>query len=428
MKTKSLTCSVILSLLGAAVAAKADIVTDWNTIALETIRTNRTSPPVASRNLAILHLAIYDALNGAKEPHERKYQPYLVKGPVRGKVSEEAAAAAAAHRVLVNLFPTRQAVFDAAYTAALAAVPSGKRKGDGIAWGNRVATAILNERADDGSAAVVAPPAGQGPGDWIPTPPGFATYAFPQWGFVTPFCMHSPSQFRPPGPPPLDSPEWAAEYNEVKALGAAAGSTRTEEESIIALFWADGSGTETPPGHWNSIAQDVAAARGNTTDEKARLFALLNIALADAAICAWDAKYAFNFWRPVTAIRNGDTDGNPATEPDANWSSFIVTPPFPDYVSGHSTYSGAAATILATFYGTDRIPFTTGSDALPSLERSFNSFSAAADEAAFSRLCGGIHYRSANEHGLEAGLRIGAHVAQHFLLPRGRNGRKEVVE
>jgi membrane-associated phospholipid phosphatase len=257
----------------------------------------------------------------------------------------------------------------------------------------------------------------------VPTPPAFAAYLLPQWGFVTPFAMMDHVQFRPPGPPALNTTKWTADYNEVKALGAAVGSTRTTNQTQIALFWADGAGTETPPGHWNSITQDVGAAQGNTLEENARLFALLNIAMADAAICAWDAKYNFNCWRPVTAIRNGDTDGNAATDPDPAWSSFIVTPPFPGYISGHSTFSGAAATVLALFYGTDHISFTTGSDFLPGVFRSFNSFSAAADEAATSRLCGGIHSRSDNEDGLNSGLRIGEWTINHYLKPKGNRSR-----
>jgi membrane-associated phospholipid phosphatase len=229
--------------------------------------------------------------------------------------------------------------------------------------------------------------------------------------------------FRPPGPPELARARYAADYNEIKALGRAVGSTRTPEQALVALFWADGAGTETPPGHWNRIAQEVSAAFGNTLEEKARLFALLNLAMADAAICAWDAKYFFDFWRPVTAIRNGDLDGNPATDPDPGWSSFIVTPPFPDYISGHSTFSGAAAAILAQFYGTDNIPFTTGSDFLPGVRRSFESFSAAAAEAAVSRLYGGIHFRSANQDGLHAGLGAGQWAFAHFLQPKGDRSR-----
>jgi hypothetical protein len=223
----------------------------------------------------------------------------------------------------------------------------------------------------------------------------------------------------------LDSARWAADYNEVKRLGAAIGSLRTPEQDLIALFWADGAGTETPPGHWNRIAQRVSADRPGTLEDTARLFALLNIAMADAGICAWDAKYAFDFWRPVTAIRNGDADGNPATEADPAWTSFIVTPPFPEYVSGHSAFSGAAATILARFYGTDRIAFTTGSDAVPGVLRTFEGFNDAAAEAAMSRLYGGIHFRSAIQDGLVAGVEIGEWTYARALAPKGNRSRKQ---
>jgi hypothetical protein len=210
----------------------------------------------------------------------------------------------------------------------------------------------------------------------------------------------------------------------VKALGAAVGSSRTADQSEIALFWADGAGTETPPGHWNHIAQDVAATRGLSLKENARLFALLNIALADAGICAWDAKYTYSNWRPVTAIRAGDTDGNSATAPDVTWSSFIATPPFPDYVSGHSTFSAAAAAVLALFFGTDNVAFITGSDALPGVSRSFPSFSAAAAEAALSRIYGGIHYRFASQDGLTAGTQIGRWTVRNYLQAEGNRSRK----
>src|SRR5207244_2715305 len=187
--------------------------------------------------------------------------------------------------------------------------------------------------------------------------------------------------------------------------------TRTEDQTEIALFWADGAGTETPPGHWNNIAQTIAGGRSNTLEQNARLFALLNIAMADAAICAWDAKYAFHFWRPVTAIN--------FAEPELNWMSFIVTPPFPDYVSGHSTFSGAAATVLELFYGTEDLPFTIGSDFLPGVYRSFPTCLDAAEEAAVSRLYGGIHFRSANDDALEAGISMREWTGTGYLLPKG---------
>ena len=392
--------------------ANADVVTDWNTAALNAIRGGSTAPPIASRRLAILHVSIYDAVNGIARTNE----PFLVQSSAPSSASREAAASAAAHQALVNLFPAAASSFDALHAAILAAIPNGPQKTAGIVWGEFVANQILAARANDGSDALVPPPDGSGPGVWVPTPPAFSPYLLPQWGFVVPFGMSSSSQFRPPGPPSLDSDQYAADYNEVKELGAALGSTRTAEQTQIALFWADGAGTATPPGHWNSIAQIIAAGQGNTLEENARLFALLNIAMADAAICAWDAKYAFHFWRPVTAIN--------FAEPELNWASFIVTPPFPDYVSGHSTFSGAAATVLALFYGTEDLPFTTGSDFLPGVYRSFPTCLDAAEEAAVSRLYGGIHFRSANEDGLLAGISISEWTDTHYLQSKGNRSRR----
>jgi len=391
--------------------ANADVVTDWNNAALDAIRAGNTAPPIASRSLAILHASIYDAVNGIARTHE----PYLVQSAVSSSASREAAASAAAHEALVNLFPARISTFDALHAAILAAIPNGPQKTAGIVWGEFVANQILAARANDGWNASIPPPGGSGPGVWVPTPPAFLPYALPQWGFVTPFAMSSSSQFRPPGPPSLDSQQYADDYDEVKELGAAVGSTRTEEQTEIALFWADGAGTETPPGHWNSIAQIIADEQDNTLEQNARLFALLNIAMADAAICAWDAKYEFHFWRPVTAIA--------FAEPELNWMSFIVTPPFPDYVSGHSTFSAAAATVLPLFYHTEDLPFTTGSDFLPDVYRSFPTPLAAAGEAGDSRVYGGIHFRSASEDGLQAGISIGEWTYAHYLQPRHGRGR-----
>jgi membrane-associated phospholipid phosphatase len=400
--------------------AFADVVTDWNAAALAAIRVARTSPPVASRILAILHVSIYDAVNGISRTHET----YFVPSRVRGSASPDAAAAAAAHRVLVTFFPDSAADFDALLAATLGATKDGPQQSSGVAWGQFVADQILDARANDGAESVVPAPPGGAPGAWVPTPPAFAPYLLPQWGMVAPFGMASSDQFRPGGPPPLDSRTWAANYNEVRALGVAVRSSRTAEQATIAQFWADGAGTETPPGHWNHIAQEVVAASGIRLDDSARLFALLNIAMADAAISAWDAKYTYNFWRPVTAIRFGDTDGNPATAPDPSWSSFIATPPFPDYVSGHSTFSAAAATVLALFYGTDDIGFTTGTDAMPGVFRSFPSFSAAAVEAAMSRIYGGIHFRFASQDGLTAGSQIGAWTYSNYLQEKKHRSRR----
>ncbi len=394
-----------------AVPARADVVTDWNNAALDAIRVGNTAPPIASRSLSILHVSIYDAVNGIARTNE----PYLVQSAAPASASRPAAASAAAHVALVNLFPASASTFDALHAQILAGVPDSAQKRAAIVWGEFVANQILAARANDGSDAVVSPPIGSGPGVWVPTPPAFAPYLLPQWGFVLPFGMSSSSQFRPLGPPPLDSQQYAADYEEVKELGAAIGSTRTGEQTEIALFWADGAGTETPPGHWNSIAQTIGEARGNTLEQNARLFALLNIAMADAGICAWDAKYNFNFWRPVTAIG--------FAEPDLNWMSFIVTPPFPDYTSGHSTFSAAAATVISLFYDTEDLPFTTDSDFLPGVFRSFATCMDAAEEAALSRIYAGIHFRTASEDGLQAGTGIGEWTVTNYLQPKHNRGR-----
>jgi hypothetical protein len=404
----------------AAPPARVDVVSSWNTAALDVIRFQRTSPPGASRMLAMVHTAMYDAINAITRTHE----PYFVQSAVPPSASLEAAASAAGHDVLVGLVPALSATFDALHDEILDGIEDSPHKTRGEAWGASVAARILEWRRHDGADATVDPPVATEPGDWRPTPPMFLPYLLPQWGFVTPFALEHAADFRPPGPPSLDSARWADDYNEVKDLGAALSSTRTPEQTLIAQFWADGAGTETPVGHWNSIARAVTGEFGTPLEEKARLFALLNVALADAAICAWDAKTAYFFWRPVTAIRNGDLDDNDETTADPAWTSFIPTPPFPDYVSGHSTFSGAAATVLALFFGTNEIAFTATSDFLPGVTRDFDRFTDAAAEAALSRLYGGIHYRSANEDGLRAGVSIGAWVAGHVMLPKQNRSRK----
>jgi hypothetical protein len=248
VRTALVTATAIVSL---GSAASADVVTDWNIAALNAIRANRTSPPVASRALAMLHVSIYDAVNGIRRTHE----PYAVESAVPASASIPAAASAAAHRVLVTLFPANAIDFDAVHAATLATMGDGPRKDRGIARGEAAADQILAMRAQDGSDSVIPPPSGSGDGFWQRTPPLYAPYLLPQWGFVRPFVLPAHGAFRPAGPPDLDSADYLADLEEVRTLGAAIGSTRTPEQTEIARFWADGAGTETPPGHWNSIAR-----------------------------------------------------------------------------------------------------------------------------------------------------------------------------
>ncbi len=391
----------------------SDVVIDWNATLLNAIRTDKTNPPLASRNMAIVHAAIFDAVNGITGD----YNPYHVTETGPAGASAEAAAASAAHRVLVSLYPSQKPSFDQALTASLAQVTEGVAKTAGVSYGERVGDAILLLRSNDGSNQTVNYTPGTNPGEWRPTPPGFAPPLYPHWGTVTPFAMTDGSQFRPDGPPALNSQEYTTEYNLVKDLGKLNSTTRTADQTEIAKFWADGGGTFTPPGHWNQIAEQIAANTNSSLVENARLFALLNIGLADAGITSWDGKYTYNFWRPITAIREGDNDGNADTVGDSNWTSLIGTPPFPEYTSGHSTFSGAGSTILGGIFG-NSTSFVTNSLGLPGVNRSFNSFSGAADEAGISRIYGGIHFPSANEDGLASGRALGAYVLGNFLLPK----------
>ncbi len=403
---------------------QADVVLDWNSAALDAIRASNTSPPIAARNLAILHASIFDAVNGIARTHTH----YFVTGNAPASASIDAAAAAAAHSVLSSLYPARSAAFESLYLASIQAIADGPQKDKSVAWGRSVAQSILAWRAGDGWDRSVTYIAGTAPGDWRPTISfgGEVRPAMlPEWGTAPPFAMPDVALFRPPAPPALNSPEYTNDFKMVKRLGAMFASTRTADETQIALFWGYGPRTATPPGHWNQIARAVVQTRPMPVAQNARLFALLNLALADAGIMSWDCKYTFNFWRPVTAIREAHTDGNPNTEPDSLWTPLLATPPFPEYISGHSSFSAAAAVVLGYFFGDDHVPFTVGSDDLPGVTRLFERFSDAARESGISRIYGGIHFMSANRAGLSAGAAVGRYVIANYLLAKENHSRDQ---
>jgi membrane-associated phospholipid phosphatase len=399
-----------------------DMVLHWNDVLLDAIRADRTAPPMAARHMAIVHAAVYDAVNAI----DRTHKPYAIDRHGPRNASPEAAVAAAAHRTLVKLFPAQRAGFDAELADSLADIPNGPAENRGVALGRSVAQAMLARRRHDGADRTVDYTPGSDLGDWQPTPPAFLPAQLPQWPDVKPFTMTGGSQFRPPAPPALGSPEYAASFDEVRAIGERDSAVRTPEQTAIAQFWINGPGTATPPGHWNEAAQVVAAVRGNTLAENARLFALLNLAQADAAIVSWDCKFEFDFWRPVTAIRAADLDGNSATAADPDWTPLIVTPPFPAYTSGHSTFSAAGAAVLAGFFGTDAVPFILRSETPAAGDRSFNGFWQAAVESGLSRIYGGIHWDFDNVHGLATGAALGQFVYANYLRPI-RAGRSVVA-
>lgn len=398
--------------------AHADIITDWNQQLLEAVRATRTNPPAASRQMAILHTAQFDAVTGILGGYER----YHATGNPLSPASPEAAAAAAGHKVLSALYPARQASFDTLYAAQLAAIADDGET-NGVDWGHGVADQILALRANDGAATAAMaynPPVGAT--WWTNTPPAFAPALLPGWPKVTPWALERGNQLRSPGQPvsPTD-PAYLASWVEVYLLGGATSTLRTADQTEIALFWNDGAGTMTPPGHWMTIAQGFAADKNLSLQDSARLFALLGISLADAAIVAWDNKYAFHNWRPVTGIHLADIDGNAATFVDTTWSSLITTPPFPSYTSGHSTFSGAGSQVLALFNGSDDYAFSVGSDGLPGVTRDFDTFTEAAAEGGQSRIYGGIHWQYDNTDGLAGGRALGHYVYENYLRPLGQN-------
>ncbi len=401
------TVSLALAALARVPDVCADVVTDWNQTALATqaaipgaIRT-----PPAARALAMVHLAIFDSVNAI----DRRFTPYAAGALADPSASPEAAAAASAHAVLVNLYPSRQAELDAAYATSLASIADGIAKTEGISVGESVAAVIIALRSSDGSAVTLPYTVPAGPGIYQPDPAAL----FVAWGKVTPFALKSGSQFRAEGPPALSGDEYAADYNEVQSVGALNSATRTPDQTEAALFWVENIQIA-----FNRIARIAAATRQTSLSDNARLFALLNLAGADTTIAVMDTKYIYNFWRPREAIHAGDTDGNENTIADPTWVPLTYIGVHPDYVSQHAAYGGAAATVLASFFGTDDLSFTiTTSTAPGGVFRSYASFSQAAEENLISRVWLGAHFRTACVHGLNQGKRVANYAIHHFLQP-----------
>jgi hypothetical protein len=412
--------SVVATLLvafGLAGTARADVVTDWNQTAITSFNAANTRFVLQTRTLAMLHAAIFDAVNSV----DHSYKPYAIDLQAPTGASPEAAAAAAAHRVLVTLIPTQLANLDAAYVASLAAIPDGSSKTDGITVGETVAAGILALRSADGSSLnlpYTQPPA---PGVWQPTPPGFLPAAAVAWGDVTPFTLRSGTQFLSEGPPALTDEAYTADFNEVKSLGAINSTARTPDQTEAAQFWLENSDLT-----WNLIARLAANANQNSLSQNARLFALLNLAAADALISGYKTKYTYNFWRPITAIRAADTDGNDDTTADPTWTPLAVTPAHPDYISNHAVYSAAAANVLALVFADDNFDFSISTSTSPNgAVRSYHSFSQAANECGLARIWVGYHFHTAVRHGLSQGKQIGRFAFEHYLKPVNGHGNND---
>jgi membrane-associated phospholipid phosphatase len=387
-------------------------VIEWNRTLLAIVRTPGAQPATihSTRNFAILHAAIYDAVNNI----EPKFSPYLVHLPnVPRSASKIAAADQAAHDVLVFLYPAFQASLDTELQQDLAQIADNEKKAQGVAVGQAVASQVLAARSADG-ANVTPPPyvPGTQPGDYQLTPPNFAPADFTQWPNVTPFALERADEFRPGPPPVLTTALYTEVFNEVKSLGFINSTTRTPDQTQIGTFW-NGNIQD----FWNEIAQTAALAHHLNLEHTARLFALLNVSLADTAIAFFDAKYTYNFWRPVTAVRLADTDGNPQTDPDPTWLPLgTKTAPDPSYPGAHSAISKAGATVLG-FYFENRFAFDVTSESLAGVTRHFTSFDAAAEEAGLSRIFAGQHFRTDHIAGQSLGAQVAESIDANILVP-----------
>jgi len=399
--------------------AKADAVTDWNAISVQTIVNAGATHGSAIGFLdnATVQVAVYDAV----QAYSGKFSPYHAQIP-GASGSPVAAVAAAAHDVLVSRFPAQTAALDTIYNDYLTS--HGLAANDpGIAVGKQAALGILALRANDGSFPLNPPPflGSNEIGVWRPTPsyqpgppPSLAPALAPWLAKVTPFTLTSPAQYRPLGPPPLGSQLYATAYNEIKGLGARFNSTRTTDQTNLALFWNTNYLVS-----WNKALRDIAIAKGLVIEDSARLLALANLAMADAGITAWDTKYYYVFWRPVTAIQGGDSDGNPYTVGDPNWQPFINTPNYPEYSSGANNVTGAATRMLALFFGTEYMTFsmTSTNAASPQQTRTYSRFSDVAEDVVNARIYEGIHFRFADVEARKQGRHVAQWAFAHFLRP-----------
>lgn len=391
------------------VRAGPAVITQWNTVAGRTIYTENATPvPVGSLYFGFVSLAVYDAVVAI----EGRYEPYLKQPEVRGKASSEAAAATAAYETLRHYFPASAAKLATDYAASLGSIPDGRAKVGGIEVGRRAAATLIRVRPNTGADDTIKLTVTPAPGVWRPTPDALAQMLAPWLGFVEPLALRSPTQFRLPGPDPITSKAYARDFAEVKAMGALVGSARTPAQTETAVFW-----------NANAVLQYQTALRGQVTArgmnivDSARAFALLSTSVADALIACWRAKYDYAYWRPITAVRLADTDGNPATQADATWMSLLQTPPYPDYVSGHASITGAATGTFSYLFGARSLNLDVPA-LVSTASRHFDSAAALDAETTNARIWLGFHFRKAMTDANRLGHRSAAWTIGHEFEPR----------
>jgi hypothetical protein len=405
MPAKLRSALVAIALIAPAPSAFADVITDWNEKAVAHVIGRNMGPPPAERVIAMVHVAMFDAINSI----DRRYRPYLVQLPAAPTTSKEAAAAAAAGTVLAALNRETAGEMRGAMAVYLAAIPNSDAKAEGIKLGESVAAKILEARANDGSAAPDAYRPKTRPGVYVPT----AITAVSWWPNVKPFALTSGAQFRPQPPISLKSEQWAAEYNEIKALGGRTSTKRSPRQTEDARFWLATGGDVYYP-----VVRSLAAAKKPSLIDNARLFALVSVARFDALVAVFDAKYHYDFWRPITAIRNGDIDDNPATDRDPTWQPIADTPMHPEYPCAHCILSGSMTGAVETLFGTADVPeISTTSPTLPGVTHRWTNMRAFDDEVAQARIWAGFHYRFSTVVGADMGRKIGEYVVKNVMQP-----------
>jgi hypothetical protein len=393
------------ALAGLAQPVSADVISDWNENAVSFTVMNQMGPPPAERVIAMTHVAMFDAINSI----ERKYRPYLVQLPTSLAASKEAAAAAAAGTVLVGINPAARAKMQPLFESYLAAIPDNAGKAEGIKLGEAVAAKILEARANDGSAAPDTYRPRTTPGVHVPTASPLAS----QWPGVKPFALTSGSQFRPAAPIALNSAQWAADYNEIKELGSRTSTKRSAKQTEDARFWLTVGGSIYYP-----VIRGLTEAKKLSLIDSARLFALTAVARADAFLAVFDAKYHYEFRRPVTAIRNGDIDGNAATERHAAWQPIDATPMHPEYPCAHCILAASLAGVVETVFGTPEIPeVSSTSQTAPGVVHRWTNVRAFTDEVSQARISAGFHYRFSTKVAEDMGYKIGVYVVKNVMQP-----------
>lgn len=399
----------IATLLSGATFLHADAVSDWNKIMVSVVRT-APNAFFQGRYAAVTQVAVFEAVNACTQ----QFHPYLGTISAAPDALPEAAAIAAAHDVLVHYFPAMAPTLDADQSNSLALLPDGSPKLDGISVGKEAAAAIIALRANDGATPVQTfLPTSSAPGVWQPTPPAFGPGVLFNWKDVTPFALLSSSQFRVNAPPDLTSSKYTRSYNEVATVGDVNSTQRPQDRTDVAHFYAVANAPEV----WNNVAEQLMEANVTTSTEKARVFALINMAICDGLITVMESKYYYVRWRPVTAIRNGDLDGNPDTEPNSAFSPLITTPSFPSYPSAHAAASYGARTVLERMFGCHPLVITLSSPGIPSITLHYTSLEAITDDIDDARVYGGIHFRYDQDAGGHQGKRVGSFIFSHQLRP-----------